>query len=74
MSLTTMSDPWWGHPDRPCKDDDDYSDILGISERERHAMARACASCPVFFDCLTETLKMTKTDFYGIRAGLIGKA
>lgn len=65
--------PWYSHPDRPCKNDPGYADLkLVPSVGDRIDMATACASCPVFFECLDDLVRYTKTEHYGIRAGLIG--
>lgn len=65
--------PWYAHPDRPCKDDPGYADLTMVPSRvDRIAMLRACASCPVFFECLRDLLRFPKSEHYGIRAGVLG--
>ena len=73
-----ITNKWRGHPDRPCREDDRYADLLvtrGPGAREvRIAMAHACLACPVYLECLQDVLEQGKEwTFYGIQAGKIGR-
>lgn len=75
MSRTIGSewDYWWEHPERACRDDDRYSDLLlEPSRKARHQMILACLSCPVYFECLADLLRFPDSEHYGIRAGIRG--
>jgi hypothetical protein len=64
---------WWEHPDRPCKDDPGYADLKLVPNKgDRIDMSEACASCPVYYACLSDLLSHPKAEHYGIRAGIIG--
>lgn len=64
---------WWNHPDRACKGDERYADLVLASRKERREMALACCSCPVYFECLEDLLAFPSYEHYGIRAGIQGK-
>ena len=73
---------WYEHPDRPCLGDERYADLNLTAYPGRHGpkvfevreeMKRACLSCPVYFECLTDVLSRPDTDLYGIQAGIQGK-
>ena len=63
---------WWENPDRPCKGDDRYTELLGVSKTERKEMKTACASCPVYYECLDDLRTVPRYQRYGIQACVQG--
>lgn len=72
---------WYEHPDRPCKGDDNYTEIAPLTRTKMgrarlETMKNNCENrCPVFKDCRIDLLSFTKDYMhYGLQAGIIGKA
>lgn len=68
---------WWEHPDRPCKDKEEYADLTMVVGKDRNkrieAMRQACFECPVLRECREDLLASTKDwQHYGIQAGIRG--
>ena len=77
-TIPLSSRDWRGHPDRPCKDDDRYSELRLTTGPGmvtlREALCHACLACPVYMPCLRDVLAQGKMwNFYGIQAGKQGK-
>lgn len=79
MSSKSVPVRWFDNPDRSCAGDDRYADLTlvekipGITRNDQILeMQRACMSCPVYYDCLTDLRKFPKEQHYGVRAGLRG--
>lgn len=65
---------WWEHPDRPCKDRDDWMNIKRLSRERKATLQALCLyNCPVLMQCRLDLLAQP-WEHYGIQAGVIGKS
>jgi hypothetical protein len=69
VALRPETVPWYYHPDRPCKDDERYSELKGTTKDEREAMATACLRCPVYYECLTDLIDLTNSGKAAVNVG-----